>query len=154
MPRWTPFEPYFWSLVEKSEYCWTWKGGLDSHGYGRVWKDKRRQGAYRVAYELENGPIPPGMLACHHCDNKLCVRPSHIFIGTQKDNMQDWTKKGLNKSVKQGTLSKRGDEHWKRTPEGIEYNRQFGRKLKKEFENGTRIAIQDEKGRFVGTKRV
>jgi hypothetical protein len=45
--------------------------------------------AHRFSYEISNGPIPPGMMVCHHCDTRACIRPSHLFLGTQKDNIQD-----------------------------------------------------------------
>lgn len=152
MPRWIPFEPYFWSLVDKSGDCWIWTGNIDARGYGRVHKDNRRQRAHRVAYELSIGEIPEGLLACHSCDNKRCVNPSHIFIGTQKDNMQDWTKKGLNKAVVNGIFSKKGDDHWKRTERGIKYTEEWAKKLSHEFSIGKRKVIRGEKGRVIGTQ--
>lgn len=100
----------FWSRVDKSgtNGCWLWLGctcGSTSiygtHGYqGKTYK------AHRLAYELTHGPIPNGMLACHRCDNKLCVNPDHIFLGTQKDNISDMYRKGRNRNV-----SLRGEEN-------------------------------------------
>lgn len=75
----------FWAKVDRSGDCWVWKGLLDEHGYGMFTHTR----THRVAWELEKGPIPVGMLVCHHCDNPPCVRPSHLFLGTQKNNMQD-----------------------------------------------------------------
>jgi len=50
--------------------------------------------AHRKAWEDEHGPIPPGMNVCHHCDNPPCINPDHLFLGTQKDNAVDMSRKG------------------------------------------------------------
>lgn len=73
--------------------CWVWDGGCSSNG-----TDKRpslqNKIVYRVIWEYINGPIPPGLFCCHKCDNSLCVNLDHIFLGTQKDNIQDALRKG------------------------------------------------------------
>jgi hypothetical protein len=85
----------FWEKVEKSEGCWLWTASRHTDGYGRFGPNHAEaKRAHRVAYELEVGPIPPGMLVCHRCDTPLCVRPDHLFLGTIGDNNRDMEAKG------------------------------------------------------------
>ena len=79
-----------------SEGCWIWTAGKrGNNGYGgfRVSKDSIKL-AHNVSYELYVGEIPKGMKVLHKCDNPLCVNPKHLFLGTQKDNVQDMRQKG------------------------------------------------------------
>ena len=84
----------FWANAEKSDGCWRWKGQLDPYGYGHTKYQGHRQGAHRVAWQLAYGPIPVGLYVLHHCDNPRCVRPEHLFIGTQAENIRDMIEKG------------------------------------------------------------
>ena len=96
----------FWSKVNKGSKCWNWTASYCGGGYGKIVIGGRKGKLYsshRLSWEIEYGCIPKGMHICHHCDNKLCVRPSHLFIGTRKDNMQDAVKKErITKGEKQG----------------------------------------------------
>lgn len=74
--------------------CWLWRGAKLKSGYGTVWNQRRKMLAHRLAWESENGPIPKGMYVLHKCDRPSCVRPDHLFLGTQTDNMQDCASKG------------------------------------------------------------
>jgi len=88
----------FWSHVDKSagpDGCWIWTGALSTEGYGRVYWEKTRYNiAHRVAYQIAFDDIPEKMLVLHKCDNTLCVNPSHLFLGTHQDNMNDMKAKG------------------------------------------------------------
>jgi len=85
----------FWAKVKLEEGCWEWQAAKTKDGYGSVGIATSRSAlAHRVVWELTRGPIPEGMYVCHHCDNPSCVRPSHLFLGTQTDNMRDAIEKG------------------------------------------------------------
>lgn len=79
--------------------CWKWNGSFFSNGYGQFGPEfKEASGnytrrAHRVSYEIFNGPIPDGMLVLHKCDNRWCVNPAHLFIGTSLDNNKDMFRK-------------------------------------------------------------
>lgn len=90
-----PPEERFWEKVRKSESCWEWTAQLkqDGYGYFRVHSSLQML-AHRYSWTLSNGPIPKGMLVCHHCDNPKCVRAEHLFLGSNNDNYQDSARKG------------------------------------------------------------
>lgn len=89
----------FWDKVAKSAYCWEWKAYRTSAGYGAMSSKHGMPNilAHRFSWELVNGPISEGMCILHKCDNRLCVNPNHLFLGTKKDNTQDMLKKGRNR---------------------------------------------------------
>lgn len=97
----------FWQHVEKADSgCWLWEHTLTSTGYGTFVHEGERYYTHRLSWELHNGSIPDGLNVCHKCDVRNCVRPSHLFIGTQKDNMEDAAKKGRMEGPK-GTVNGR-----------------------------------------------
>ena len=82
--------------IEKTEDgCWIWQGQTDRDGYGRTWyKGRGSLSTHRLFYEVWTGPIEPGKLIMHSCDNPPCVNPEHLIQGTHKDNMADAKNKG------------------------------------------------------------
>jgi hypothetical protein len=87
-------EGRFWSKVKKTTDCWLWIGSKGTRGYGQFWNGIKTVRAHRFVWEVTNGLIPEGLYVCHRCDNPLCVNPTHLFLGTQQDNMNDSIAKG------------------------------------------------------------
>ena len=123
--------------------CWLWPGTLSKRerrwAYGIIVVRGHQKAAHRVLYELTYGRIiPPEMHVCHKCDVPACIRPSHLFLGTQKDNMQDASRKGRMIN---------GDAHWtRRLPHKIRGERKNVsklnwnkvRRIRRLFRNGSR----------------
>lgn len=105
----------FWSSVLKTDTCWLWQGKITGRGYGRfALGDTGKFQAHRFAYELTYGPILPGLFCLHHCDVRTCVRPDHLFLGTQGDNMRDMVQKQRHGSVIHPERVPRGEMHPRR----------------------------------------
>lgn len=96
----------FWPKVAKGSGCWVWTAALTSNGYGYIWKGR----AHRASWVIHFGEIPTGLFVLHRCDNRKCVRPDHLFLGTHDDNMADKARKGRQRNcgVPKKTHCKRG----------------------------------------------
>ena len=86
----------FWSKVDKSGDCWIWIGSKDKHGYGRFRLNNKNMKAHRISFALQHGEIDSSKCVCHVCDTPDCVNPSHLFLGTLKENTQDMVLKKRN----------------------------------------------------------
>jgi len=83
----------FEAKVQRGEGCWEWQASTDN-GYGRFKVGRHMEQAHRVAMALEDEEVSPEVQVLHRCDNRGCVRPSHLFYGTDADNMRDMVQKG------------------------------------------------------------
>lgn len=83
----------FWSKAKKGPTCWLWQGNKNN-GYGVFYFKGKPISAHRFSYELANGPIPTGLRVIHQCNEKSCINPAHLFLGTQGDNLRDAISKG------------------------------------------------------------
>lgn len=117
-------EERFWMKVHKTPTCWLWIASHNGNGYGMFYASKRVY-AHRFSYELHIGPIPQSMHVLHNCDNPSCVNPSHLWIGTNVDNIHDRMNKGrgLTTSERRKSMLGKvpsGDDHWtRRHPDNV-----------------------------------
>jgi hypothetical protein len=98
-PQFQSPAPRFWSKVNFNGPggCWEWTACLFPAGYGKFGvRSPVVVGAHRWSYEAAYGSIPDGLCVCHRCDNRKCVRPDHLFLGTVGDNNRDMYAKGRN----------------------------------------------------------
>jgi hypothetical protein len=79
--------------IDPASLCWNWQRAKNNDGYGSIHIGGRTHLAHRKSYELYRGEIPDSALVCHACDNPCCINPSHLFLGSQTDNMRDMAAK-------------------------------------------------------------
>jgi hypothetical protein len=101
----------FWSRIdkEKSEFfdCWEWTGRVNGKGYGEIdFHQFSHSYSHRIAWILTNGEIPDGLCVLHECDNPPCCNPDHLYLGTNKDNVDDKMRKGRHRCGQDAGTSK------------------------------------------------
>ena len=119
----------FWSRITKTDKCWVWKGSVNGCGYGKMMLEGKIHLAHRISWKFHHGKWPK-LCVCHHCDNRLCVNPNHLFEGTRADNTRDAFLKGrLASGIRSGRYTKP-----ERTARGVDI---------------TRSVLDDDKVRFI-----
>lgn len=91
-----PLKDRFLEKTKKVGGCLEWTGAVNQSGYGTIWNG-RADLSHRVAWGLSNGRIPDGLHVLHKCDNRKCVLDSHLFLGTNAENVLDREEKGRGK---------------------------------------------------------
>lgn len=95
MSRIDRFFTYVDKGVNDDKCCWNWMGALSRGDYGNFWDGRKNKRANRYSYEHHNKvTLNPLQFVCHSCDNPRCVRPTHLWLGTRQDNMDDAANKG------------------------------------------------------------
>jgi len=93
-PKTQPLAERIWPKVKRTIGCWLWTGAASRYGVIGTGGHRGVGRVHRLVYEMTKGPIPAGMQVLHSCDTPLCVRPSHLHLGTHADNMEEMRARG------------------------------------------------------------
>lgn len=118
--------------VAREGHCWVFLGGVNKDGYGLIRRASFAGFVHRYIWTVMVGPIPEGLQVLHHCDNPCCVRPAHLWLGTQRQNIHDMVRKGRDvfdhnsrkTHCKRGHLFDEENTRWQTaTPSGVPWRR-------------------------------
>ena len=115
-----PLEQRMEWRTERTDSCWNWTGATNSQGYGQLRFGNKAIYAHRVAWEMNNGPIPDGLVVDHMCHNRRCVNPAHLQIVTQKQNCENLS---LRKDTKSGIRGVSWDKRTRKWHASVMHNR-------------------------------
>jgi hypothetical protein len=104
-------EDRFFEKVNKTKDCWLWLASTCGPGYGQFWTGERLQMSHRWAYSYFIGSLPEGKVVMHTCDQMLCVKPEHLKLGTQAQNLADMHAKGRNRKP-ETYIKQAGEKCW------------------------------------------
>lgn len=128
-------EERFWEKVDirSDDDCWEWKASKTKKGYGSFGFLIGTEYAHRVSWILCYGEIPDGLFVCHKCDNRSCVNPNHLFLGTAKDNSEDMVNKGRSIVNERNPMSKLKETDVKNIRDLLSVGKFSQRKIAKMF---------------------
>jgi hypothetical protein len=144
-------EERFWAKVQKTDTCWLWTAATTTPMkrsphilYGLIGLGSRKAGtirAHKLSYIWAKGPIPEGQVVRHTCDNTLCVRPSHLILGTQADNVRDMAERGR---VRNQNMDKTTCVNGHSLDDALEYERsdkhEFGKPTRRRCRECSRLS--------------